>query len=117
MWYEKNCNWGIDRIVEKWDDGVDRKRTFSIGRFPNQSGGVVLQKLYTAERQVRPMHERRRVDLIFPRSGQVLPIWVPVVMVRWVVERNIQVLSSLFDMDALRTSQLDYLKGLHPKPS
>lgn len=63
------------------------------------------------------MHERRRVDLIFPRSGQVFPIWVPVAMVRWVVERNIQVLSSLFDMDALSASQMGYLKGLHPKPS
>jgi len=63
------------------------------------------------------MHERRRVDLIFPRSGQVLPAYIPIPMVRWVVERNILVLSSLFDMGALRTSQLDYLKGLHPKPS
>lgn len=63
------------------------------------------------------MHERRRVDLIFPRSGQVLPIYVPMAMVRWVVERNIQVLSSLFDMDALRLSQMDFVKGLHPKPS
>ena len=63
------------------------------------------------------MHERRRVDLIFPRSGQVLPIYVPMAMVRWVVERNIQVLSSLFDMDALRLSQMEFVKGLHPKPS
>jgi len=63
------------------------------------------------------MYERRRVDLIFPRSGQVLPIYVPMAMVRLVIERNIQVLSSLFEMDALRTGQMDYLTGLHPKPS
>jgi hypothetical protein len=43
MWYEKTGNitgnLGIDRIVEKWDDGVGRKRTFPVGRFLNQSGG------------------------------------------------------------------------------
>ena len=63
------------------------------------------------------MHDSRRVDLIFPRSGQVLPIYVPETMVEWVVRRNLQILLSLCGNDAPRSWQVDYLSRMHPRPS
>lgn len=62
------------------------------------------------------MYDRRRVDLIFPRSGQILPIYVPETMVDWVTQRNIQVLYSLYGMDVSRY-RTHYPLGTHPKPS
>lgn len=40
-----------------------------------------------------------RVDLLFPRSGQVLPIYVPGAMMELVADRNLQILLS-FMQDA-----------------
>gem|GEM_PF-3572287 len=48
------------------------------------------------------MREERRVDLIFPRSGQVLTICVPDTLIDWVAKRNLQILLSLYGEGALR---------------
>jgi hypothetical protein len=46
------------------------------------------------------MQEHVRVDLIFPRSGQILPVYVPDAMVKWVARRNFEIFLSLSDKDA-----------------
>jgi len=62
------------------------------------------------------MQDRVRVDLIFPRSGQILPIYVPNSMLEWVARRNIQVLLSLYREDAL-SLHADYIRRMHLYPS
>jgi len=62
------------------------------------------------------MQDRRRVDLIFPRSGQVLPIYVPDSMVEWVARRNLQVLLSLYKTDALNV-HASSTSSMHLYPS
>jgi len=62
------------------------------------------------------MLEKRRVDLIFPRSGQIIPIYVPEAMVEWVARRNIQILFSLYGRDALRACR-DHVRNVMLFPS
>lgn len=62
------------------------------------------------------MNEKRRVDLIFPRSGQVLPVYIPEPMLEWVARRNIQILLSLYGRDALRACR-DHVRNLNLYPS
>lgn len=41
------------------------------------------------------MQQSVRVDLIFPRSGQIVPVFVPNFMVNQVSKRNLEVLFTL----------------------
>ena len=61
---------------------------------------------------MRAMQEGTRVDLIFPRSGQVLPIYVPDAMSQSVARRNLHILLSLYGKDALSDSHADYLRSM-----
>jgi hypothetical protein len=62
------------------------------------------------------MQDKRRVDLIFPRSGQVLPIYVPDSMVEWVAKRNLQILLSLYNFGT-PSSQISLINEMHLYPS
>jgi hypothetical protein len=62
------------------------------------------------------MQDRIRVELIFPRSGQVLPIYVPETMLEWVARRNLEVLLSLYGRGP-RKLHADYLKSGYLRPS
>lgn len=62
------------------------------------------------------MRDRKRVDLIFPRSGQVVAVYVPDAIVDWVARRNLQVLLSLYNTGALR-DRADRSRGAHLYPS
>jgi len=42
-----------------------------------------------------PMQDYVRVDLVFPRSGQVLPVSVPDGMMKVVADRNLRILFTL----------------------
>lgn len=59
------------------------------------------------------MQDRRRVDLIFPRSGQILPIYVPDSMVGWVARRNLQILLSLYNQKDAPSVHADYARSTH----
>lgn len=48
------------------------------------------------------MQDYVRVDLIFPRSGQVLPVYVPDAMTQMVADRNLQILFSMGRKDTTR---------------
>lgn len=58
------------------------------------------------------MQQRVRVDLIFPRSGQVVPVFVPDTLVMLVAQRNLQVLSSLYGYDA-SSNHHDFTRRMH----
>lgn len=58
------------------------------------------------------MQQAVRVDLIFPRSGQILPVFVPNALLNLVSERNLQVLLSLYKQ-GIPTNAMEYEKNRH----
>ena len=61
------------------------------------------------------MQDCIRVDLIFPRSGQILAVYVPDVMLEWVARRNLEIFMSLWEKDAPRVHiDSDYSKHMYP---
>lgn len=57
-----------------------------------------------------------RVDLVFPRSGQVLHIYVPDSHLETVSNRNYQTLLSLLGKSALK-SYMEHLRFVHRLPA
>ncbi len=62
------------------------------------------------------VQDARRVDLIFPRSGQVVHVCVPDSVVQWVARRNLEILLSL-DGTAALSGYGEHIRRLHPHPS
>jgi hypothetical protein len=56
------------------------------------------------------MYDCRVVELVFPRSGQVLPVQVPVEIFELVSQINHKLLSFIFSSDAMSSSFLDRLR-------
>ena len=58
------------------------------------------------------MQQAVRVDLIFPRSGQIIPVFVPNALLSLVSERNLQVLLSLYE-HGISTNMMEYETNKH----
>jgi hypothetical protein len=62
------------------------------------------------------MKNSRKVDLVFPRSGQVFSIYVPDTMVDWVLGRNVEVVLSQCKTDSIRAVDPERIRRVHPQP-
>ncbi|MGQ9486353.1 MAG: hypothetical protein ACUVRT_00480 [Armatimonadota bacterium] len=58
------------------------------------------------------METERRVSLLFPRSWQLVSVYVPVSAVDYVKERNMQLWLSLYERDAEQALQIGERLGL-----
>lgn len=58
------------------------------------------------------MEAERRVSLLFPRSWQLVSVYVPASAVDYVKERNMQLWLSLYERDAEQAMQLGERLGL-----
>ncbi len=58
------------------------------------------------------MEAERRVSLLFPRSWQLVSVYVPASAVDYVKERNMQLWLSLYERDAEQAMQVGERLGL-----